>query len=409
MAIFGELQADVKRGAVRDKSGTEFDTAVKRAINRAVNRLSRECRWRPLRRESSLDTVTSYSTGTGAVSVTEDSADITVTGATFITDGIKVGRRINIGGSSKNYRIKYITGETTLTLDQVYDGDTDTAESYSILPQGEYNLPIQASHECILWHEQYGKPMPISYITSQESFGRGIEEDTTGIPSLYRMWGEDSVLAQLKEASVINVVSSSASDTSQTITIFGTVSGYPDYETISLTGTTTAAGSKSFTTVERVVSNATARVGRVTVSANTGNTTVAVLPVGATAREVKYRKIQIRPLPNAVFPIFCYYYKTPYLLVNDEDVHELGDDFDSAITYLAIAIMRGELSQKESTTYLGMYKDELKSLRRFYLDKIDWLPRLQSPFSLGSFGGYLHPAVSYGQIGGSGMFGPTIN
>ena len=79
MAIFSELQADVKRGAVRDKSGTEFDTAVKRAINRAVNRLSRECRWRPLRRESSISTVTSYTEGTGAVSVTEDSTAVTVT------------------------------------------------------------------------------------------------------------------------------------------------------------------------------------------------------------------------------------------------------------------------------------------------------------------------------------------
>jgi hypothetical protein len=408
MFTFSEICQEVKRGAVRDKSGTEFDIAVKNAVNRAINRISRECRWRPLRKESSINTVTTYSEGTGAVTATEDSAAITVTGATFLTDNIEIGRRINIGGSNKNYRIATITGETTLTLDQVYDGDDTTTESYSILPQGEYNLPIQASHETILWHEQYGHPMPLSYITSQESFGRGLYEDTTGIPTTYRMWGQDSVISKLLEASVISVVSSSASDTSQTVTIFGTVSGYPDYETITLNGTTAATGSKSFSSVERVVSNATARVGRVTVTANTGSTTVAVLPVGATVREVKYCKIQIRPLPTSVFPIFCYYYKVPYLLVNDQDVHELGSDFDSAIIYLAITIVRGETSQKESISYFGMYRDELKSLKKFYLDKIDWLPRLQSGTLISKIGGNLHPAVQYGQIGSSGSYGLTV-
>jgi len=407
MFVFSELQNEVKRGAVRDKSGTEFDTAVKSAINRAINRLSRECRWRPLRKESSFNTVTSYSEGSGAVSVTEDSANVTVTGATFVTDDIKVGRRINIGGSSKNYRISTITGETTLTLNQAYDGDTDTAETYSILAQGRYNLPIQASHHVIMWHEQYGNPHQMNYITSQQSFGYGLEEDTESIPTYYRMWGADSTLMQPRQASTISIVSSSASDTTQTITIFGTVSNYPDYETINLNGTTTATGSKSFSAVDRIVSNSTARVGRVTVSANSGNDTLAVLPVGATTREVKYYKVDIRPLPSAVFPMFVYYYKIPYMLVNDQDVHELGSDFDNAIIFLAIAIMRGETSQKESTTYLGMYKDELKSLKKFYLDKIDWLPRLKES-SLTSPVSYLHPAVSYAQMGNNGMFGPTV-
>ena len=117
MFNYSELKAEVKRSAVRDKAGTEFDTAIANSVNRAINRISRECRWRQLRRQSSFNTVTAYSEGTGACTATEDSADITVTGATFITDGVEIGRRINVGGSSKNYRITAITGETTLTLD----------------------------------------------------------------------------------------------------------------------------------------------------------------------------------------------------------------------------------------------------------------------------------------------------
>ena len=408
MFVYSELQDEVKRSAVRDKAGTEFDTGVKNAINRAIYRLAREARWRSLRRESTITTVTNYTTGTGAVSATKDSPNITVTGATFITDGIEINRRIDVGGSTRKFRIKQITGETTLVLNQDYDGTTSTTQSYEIYPQGTYNLPIQASHEVILWHEQYGHPYQLNYITSQESFASGLYEDITSIPTHYRMWGEDMVIEQVRQPSVISVVSSSASDTSQQITVFGTVSGYPDFETINVTGTASSSGSKTFSSIERVSANTSARTGRITVSANSGQDTIAVLPVGNTTREVRYRKIQIRPLPTNEFPIFVYYYKTPYMLVNDNDIHELGEDFDSAVVFLATAIMRGETSQKEGTTYLGMYKDELKTLKRSHIDKIDWLPRLQSGNLISKLGGRFHRAVSYGQIGTGGWFGPRV-
>ena len=408
MFTYSELKAEVKRSAVRDKAGTEFDTAIANSVNRAINRISRECRWRPLRRESSFNTVTSYTDGTGACAATEDSASITVTGATFITDGVQIGRRIDIEGSSKNFRISAITGETTITLDQTYDGDTATDLTYEIMPQGEYNLPIRSSHHAFLWHEQYGHPFQLGYLTSQESLGSGLDEDTTGIPTHYRMWGEDSVIIQPRQASIVSIVSSSASDTSGTVTVFGTVSSYPDYESISLNGTTTVNGAKSFSAIERIVVGSTARVGRVTVSANSAADVLAVIPVGATLREVKYAKVMIRPLPSAVYPVFCYYYKVPDLLVNDADVHELGTDFDNAVVYLATAIMRGQTSQEEAKTFLAMYINEIKSLKRFYLDKIDWLPRLTKGSMVSDIGVFLHPAVSYGQIGTGGMFGPRI-
>ena len=411
MFTYSELQTEVKRSAVRDKGGTEFDVGIKNAINRAINRISRECRWRPLRKQSNFDTVAEYSEGTGAVSVTLASTSVTVTGATFITDGVVIDRRINIGGSSKDYRIEAITGQTTLTLDSAYDGTTSAVQTYAILPQALYNLPIQASHEVILWHEQFGTPYQLNYITTQASLGAGLYEDTTGIPTHYRMWNEDSVITQIRTASVVSVVSSAAADTTQSITVFGEVSGYPDYETIAVTGTTSASGSKSFTSVERIVASNSARTGRITVSANSAEDTLAVLPVGNTTREVKYRKARLYQLPNTAFKMFCYYYKIPYMLVNDDDIHELGSDFDSAIIMLATSIIRGETSQKEAPTWLAMYKDELKSLKGFYLDKIDWLPRLgQSPMFGGNvpMGGMAAPNLTYGQIGTGGMFGPTV-
>ena len=288
MFLFSDLVNEVKRRATRDQSGTSFDTPVKNLINLSLLRLAREANWKTLRRTSTFDTVTSYTEGSGACAVTEDSADITVTGATFITDGIQIGRNININGSNTKYKIEAITGETTITLNQVWDSDTATDATYEILPQQEYNLPIQASHRSFLWHREYGSPKVLEYVPSLDFLGSGINDLTTGIPQKYYMWGANCVVQQPIEASVLRVYSSSSADTSIGITIFGIVSGYPDYETITTNvsnGTTAVSGSKSFTSIERIVKDAST-TGRITIDSNTAAVTVATLPVGDTTGNI---------------------------------------------------------------------------------------------------------------------------
>jgi len=311
---FLELQQEVLRRAARNES-TQFNAAVKVAVNAALLRVGLEAYWRTLRQKARITTKTSYTTGSGGGTFTAASTPVTIVGATFITDNIQIGRLITLEGSSKLYRIEQITGETTLVIDQAYDGTTITGTgTYEILPQEEYNLPIQVTHRFFMWHEEYGYPYKMNYITDQDFFGLGLDRSTTGTPTHYRMWGSDSVLEQLKSASVVSVVSSSASDTAVSVTVYGTVSGYPDQETIACNGTNAVNGFKTFTSVERIVRNNSC-VGRITVTANTGNTTVAVIPTGDTTDGVLYRKVQLYPLPDAVFPINVHYYKDVYLLV----------------------------------------------------------------------------------------------
>jgi len=400
---FLELQQEVARRATRNNS-TQFTQAIKNVINAALLRLGREAYWRVLRKKTTLSTITSYTEGDGACAATEGSANVTVTGATFITDDIQPGRLITIEGSTKVYTVKNITGETTLVLDQNFDGETGTTLTYEILPQEEYNLPIQVTHRCFLWHEDYGYPYRMNYIQDQEFIGFGIDRTQTGTPTHYRMWGSDNVIEQLKEASVVSVVSSSASDTAVQVTIYGIVSGYPDQETITTNGTNSVSGSKSFTSVERIVRNS-ASVGRVTVSGNTGNTTLAVLPVGDGTDGIVYRKIQLYPLPDAVFPINVYYYKDVYPLVNDNDVHEFGADFDEAIICLACSKIQLETGQVEGTNFYTLYQDELKSLKRTNVDKIDYTGMLKRA-GHGRFDPLIHPNLSYRQLGGN--YGPTV-
>lgn len=403
---FADLQTEVKRRATKNQGGTTFDAGIKNTINTSMWRVAREARWRSLRRTTTFNTVAAYSTGSGAATCTNGSKNVTVTGATFITNGIRIGRYITFSGSSKYFKIATITGETTLTLSENYDGTTSSTRTYSILGQEEYNLPIQIGHSAFFWHRAYGAPRKLNYVPTQDFYDAGVVDTLQNIPMNYRMWGMDSTLEQLKQASVITISSSSSSDTSISVTVFGIVSGYPDYEIIttdSSNGTTTVAGTKSFSSVERISKNQTS-LGRITCTANSANTTVSVLPVGATTTGPYYTKIQLHPLPTTAFPINCMYYKLPYQLVNDGDVSELGEEFSEAIILLATCKLKSEQNMKEDVDFFKLYQDEIVSLKSTNTDKIDWSPVLQRP-GHGSGSSYTG-GLRYVQVGSAGTYGP---
>lgn len=402
---FSDLKLEVKRRATKNQGGTQFDAGIANVINTSMWRVAREARWRSLRREATFTTVAPYSTGSGAVTVTANSASVTVTGATFITNDIQIGRFISFSGSTKWFKIATITGETTLTIDQVYNGTTSTTATYSILGQESYNLPIQVGHSAFIWHRQYGYPQQLEYIPTQEFYRAGVVDTIQAIPLSYRMWGMGATLEQLKDASVVTISSSSSSDTSISTTVFGAVSGYPDYEIITTNGsngTTAVVGTKSFSSIERWVCNQS-RTGRITATANSGNTTIGVLPVGNTTTGPYYSKVQLYPLPNAAFPINVHYYKLPYQLINDGDVPELGEEFSEAIILLSVCKLNAEQNKKEDADFFKLYQDEINTLKSTNADKVDWFPKLMRPGQdkMNSFQGGLRPI----QIGNSGMYG----
>ncbi len=81
----------------------------------------------------------------------------------------------------------------------------------------------------------------------------------------------------------IDVVSSSAADTTQTVTVTGRLaSGAIDTEVYTLAGTTPQTGSKTFERVLKVVMSATA-VGTITIERATGPVTIATLEPGFTS------------------------------------------------------------------------------------------------------------------------------
>jgi len=406
MYTYLDLQGEVLRRATRDQSSGNYTDAVKHAINSALFRIARDGQWRVLRRTSSFNTITSYTTGTGAVNVVKGSKGVTITGATLLTDSIQVNRKIKFGGSGKFFRIATITGETTLTLDQSYDGTTSSTETYEILPQEEYNLPPQVSHRMFMWHEGYGYPFKMTFMTDQDFFRTGLYLTIKYIPTHYRMWGQNDALNQPLQPSVLTISSSSATDTSIPISIFGTVSGYPDSEVINTNGsngTTTVTGSKTFSFVERVVKGATS-TGRISVVDSQANP-IAVVPTGDTTAGILYAKVQLYPLPTTAFPINVWYYKDPWRLVNDNDIHELGQEFDEAIILLATAKIKAESNLSEGDKFFALYKDELSSLKKTNLDKMDFFPILRKPKQNQNSDAFVTPSLLYRQAGG--LYGPS--
>lgn len=403
---FADLQSEVKRRATRDQSGSNYDVAVRNLINASFLRISNETPWRPLRRDASFDTVAEFNTGTVSVGVA--SKDLTFVGADLITNGVVPGRHIKIDtGTRTIFEIATITGENTATLDRVYDGTTAVSGAgFTIFGQEVYNLPIQTGRLGMLWHEGWGYPFAMEYITKRAFMESGASWDDSDTPYAYWMWGEDWAIEQPRQASVVTVSSSSTADTLN-VTVFGTVNSYPDYEIIGVAGTAATNGLKSFSKIERVVKSASS-AGRITLTTNSAQETVAVIPVGDTTGGVKYKKVQVYPAPNSVYKVNSVYYKEPYRLVNDSDIHELGADFDELIILLATSKLDGEQSKKDVETFASLFANELKVLRRKNADKLDYLPRRGRPsesFQKGSRHSRVTANLSYSQAGSK--YGPA--
>lgn len=402
---FSQMQTEVKRRAVRDQGGTQFDNAIKNAINSSLVRISKEAPWKQLRRKSTFQTEGDFTTGT--VTATNGSKTVTGASTTWVTSNIKIGRRMTISGSNKVFVITAVASNTSLTINLNYDGTTGASKTYTIYGTEEYTLPVQTGQVAMVWHEAYGYAYPLTYIPDKQFYDYSFSLNYSYIPTAYRLWGEDDVMQQPTSASVMRIASSASGDTSIALTVFGTVSSFPDFETIttnSADGTTAVSGAKSFSQVERIVKSAST-TGRITVDSNSANVVVARLPVGNATNSIMYKKIQLYPLPDDIYEMNVQFYKDPWFLINDGDIHEFGDRFDEAIILLATAKLKAEQNQQESDRFIALYLDELKVLKKINSEQLDWWPTLKRPRDSRTNGDRLNRYVLYNQLGGS--YGPS--
>ena len=139
----------------------------------------------------------------------------------------------------------------------------------------------------------------------------------TGTGSIERYAIVDSpVQAQPSAASTLSIVSSSASDTSQTILIRGISFGVEVYESVTLTGTAAATSANSYTRIKGI-SKSSATAGYVTITSNSAAVTNAVIPLETL--ETRYKILIIHYVPTSVSTIALPYIVNPLPLSQDYD------------------------------------------------------------------------------------------
>lgn len=187
----------------------------------------------------------------------------------------------------------------------------------------DYSFTTTSGTEDYLLPDDFNKPLSVYDSTNkrmleQVNYHRYLslyESDTTSLdaPVKYMVF-DDICQTQPSSAGTITIVSTSASDTTQTIYVRGIVSSVEDTETITLNGTTTATGTKSFSRILSMTKSAST-IGKITVT-RSSDTLAVFRPEALTYRVTKIRLMRI---PNGTYTIQIKYTIHPYILNNDGD------------------------------------------------------------------------------------------
>jgi hypothetical protein len=185
----------------------------------------------------------------------------------------------------------------------------------------------------------------------------------SGTPDSYSLTGLSMVAAQPTSASVVTIVSSSASDTSQKVRVNGfDANGTAITELISLNGTTNAVGSTSFTEIKQVLKDTTT-AGNVTVTTNSGVVTVVRIPSFSLARE--YQPINLYPVPSGANVYVVRGMQKARPMVNAEDIPDLPQSWHELV--LVGAAIRGHIDRFRPTLALNLkaqlWEPKVKQLR----------------------------------------------
>lgn len=202
----------------------------------------------------------------------------------------------------------------------------------------------------------------------------------SGTPDSYSLTGLSMVSAQPSSASVVTVVSSSASDTSQTVRVNGyDPSGNPITELITLNGTTSASGTVQFTEIKQVIKNTTT-AGNITVTTNSGSVGIVTIPSFLLARE--FQPLNLYPVPSGINTYVVRALLKSRPMVNAEDVPDLPQSWHELV--LIGAAIRGHIDRFRPTLALNL-KERL------------WLPMVRKlKGEMGNKRGKISPVIGEG-------------
>lgn len=192
-------------------------------------------------------------------------------------------------------------------------------------------------------------------VVSEDMFDKSVPNPTTsGDPQFARLFEMTGVETQPTSASTLTVVSSSTSDTTQTVLVKGLVNGQVDYEEFALNGTTQVTGSKSFSEIY-AVSKSDSTVGRVSVLSNGATVTNTTIPTQD--KVVRMRKIRLYPIPSSIVTITVKCFGLSPELTRAYEDTEIPPRWDYVVDQFAYAYMlqtKGKEQLEEFTVQMQL-------------------------------------------------------
>jgi len=179
-------------------------------------------------------------------------------------------------------------------------------------------------------HQNY-----LSETTEQEIDRLDPAHSYTGTPATYAVTGVYEVTSQPSSAGTVSIVSSSASDTSQTARVRGKLSGVDVSENLTLNGTTTVTSTQTFDEVHSVRLS-TVAAGIITATENAGSTTLVQIPVNKLF--MQYQQITLYPEPSAADTMRITTIRGPRQMVEDDDIPDLPEAWHDVVLEFTIML-----------------------------------------------------------------------
>lgn len=236
-----------------------------------------------------------------------------------------------------------------------------------------YQLPRDVDKLSIV--RQTDSPTKLAYLPD-DIFYKFVPDPTAeGNPLYYRLWEEEGVSTRLSADGTIDAVSSSASDTTQTISIVGySTSGFVQSEVLTLTGTTKVTGSLTYDAgLPLRISKSASTTGNITIT--TGATSLLV--IGAEERSPRFKIMGLYPIPSSAITMYVEYYTRIRNLVNEADVPDLDEKWLWIVRLGTLAKIYQY--QKEENLYnltQSQFANAVRGMVKADVQEPDYIPHL---------------------------------
>ena len=223
---------------------------------------------------------------------------------------------------------------------------TEDQWKFMLWPRVE-TLTTVASKTLYSLHQEFLRPYWVRNTTqdvwmvevpsrNMEPLGLSFEQDSDTLQ--FALWGRSQVTAQPSSASVVTIVSSSASDTTaaKAITIYGDTASGITTESLTPSGTTPVAGTTSFTQILGVT-KAAEWVGTMTMTSNSA--AVTNLTLFPTEYGRSYQQLALLSAPTAGETISYRFYRKPRILSAANDLTDIPPPFERILVYDALLLM----------------------------------------------------------------------